>query len=121
MRYRRVAPLLLALAASACGAAPAAQSVARPSAPATGSAAQRPTAALPNFAPGRLQSHFEKHGAEFGYRTADEYLQGARGLVAGGDGIETWERGGDTLYYKAATNEFGVKSRENVIRTYFKP
>jgi len=121
MTYPRITSLLLALAASACGAAPAAQTVARPNAAAAASAAPRPVATLPNFAPGRLQSHFEKHGAEFGYRTAEEYLQGARALVAGGEGVETFARGADTLYYRATTNEFGVMSRERVIRTYFKP
>ena len=121
MKYGRTLPLLLALAASACGAAPATQTAARPSAAATPSAAPRTVAALPNFAPGRLQSHFEKHGAEFGYRTAEEYLQGARALVQGREGVETFARGGDTLYYRVKTNEFGVMSRERVIRTYFKP
>ena len=121
LKYRRSLALLLALAASACGAAPGPQTAARPSAATTPSAAARPVAALPNFAPGRLQSHFERHGAEFGYRTAEEYLQGARALVQGGEGVETLARGGDTLYYRASTNEFGVMSRERVIRTYFKP
>jgi pyocin large subunit-like protein len=120
MTCPRITSLLLALVASACGAAPASQTVARPN-PAAASAAPRPVATLPNFAPGRLQSHFEKHGAEFGYRTAEEYLQGARALVAGGEGVETLARGADTLYYRATTNEFGVMSRERVIRTYFKP
>jgi pyocin large subunit-like protein len=28
---------------------------------------------------------------------------------------------GDTLFYKAATNEFAVVTKSGVIRTYFKP
>ena len=36
--------------------------------------------ALPRFQPGRWLPHFEKHAAEFGYRTPVEYLKGARDL-----------------------------------------
>jgi hypothetical protein len=74
------------------------------------------------FATGdKLMDHFRKHGAEFGYETAKQYLQGAQRLVSG-EGIETFVRAsGDTLFYDAATNEFAVLSKEGVIRTYFKP
>ena len=37
---------------------------------------------LPRFQPGRWLPHFEKHAAEFGYRTPVEYLKGARDLTA---------------------------------------
>jgi pyocin large subunit-like protein len=76
-----------------------------------------------NFSgPEKLLEHFQKHGAEFGFQTADEYLQGARALTSGGKGIETITRAnGDRLFYNAATNEFGVLSKAGVIRTYFKP
>jgi hypothetical protein len=36
---------------------------------------------LPRFQPGRWLPHFEKHAAEFGYKTPVEYLKGARDLV----------------------------------------
>jgi len=41
--------------------------------------------------------------------------------VAGAEGIVTRIRGTDTLIYKAATNEFVVVTKDNVIRTHFKP
>jgi hypothetical protein len=77
------------------------------------------------FAEGKLASHFAKHAAEFGYTSAGEYLAGGRAVageaVAGAPGISTKVRGTDTLIYKAATNEFLVVAKNNVIRTYFKP
>jgi len=74
------------------------------------------------FAPGKWLPHFEKHGAEFGYKTPIEYLRGAQRLTAGGEGIQTFVRAnGDTLFYNPSTNEFAVLSKENIIRTYFKP
>jgi hypothetical protein len=79
------------------------------------------TKALPRFQPGRWLPHFEKHAAEFGYRTPVEYLRGARDLV-GRNGIQTFTRtNGDKLYYDAARNEFAVMKPDGVLRTYFKP
>ena len=69
-----------------------------------------------------LTDHFEKHGPEFGYQTEEEYLQGARALTKGGQGIETSIRSnGDKLFYNPATNEFAVLRPNGIIRTYFKP
>ena len=79
------------------------------------------TAALPRFAPGRWLPHFEKHAAEFGYRTPVEYLRGARDLV-GRNGVQTFTRSnGDRLFYDAARNEFAVLKPDGVLRTYFRP
>jgi hypothetical protein len=84
-------------------------------------AAAATTRALPRFAPGRWLPHFEKHAAEFGYRTPVEYLRGARDLV-GREGIETFTRAnGDKLFYDAARNEFAVLKPDGVLRTYFRP
>jgi pyocin large subunit-like protein len=84
-------------------------------------AAAATTQALPRFAPGRWLPHFEKHAAEFGYRTPVEYLRGARDLV-GREGIETFTRtNGDKLLYDAARNEFAVLKPDGVLRTYFRP
>jgi len=84
-------------------------------------AAAATTKALPRFAPGRWLPHFEKHAAEFGYRTPVEYLRGARDLV-GRDGIQTFTRtNGDKLFYDAARNEFAVMKPDGVLRTYFRP
>jgi Bacterial TSP3 repeat len=77
--------------------------------------------ALPRFQPGRWLPHFEKHAAEFGYRTPVEYLKGARDLVGRG-GIQTFTRtNGDKLFYDAARNEFAVMKPDGVLRTYFRP
>ena len=79
------------------------------------------TATLPRFQPGRWLPHFEKHAAEFGYRTPVEYLHGARGLV-GRSGVQTFTRSnGDRLFYDAARNEFAVLKPDGVLRTYFRP
>ena len=76
---------------------------------------------LPRFAPGRWLPHFEKHAAEFGYRTPVEYLRGARDLV-GRNGVQTFTRSnGDRLFYDAARNEFAVLKPDGVLRTYFRP
>ena len=73
------------------------------------------------FAAGQLEAHFQKHAAEFGYESAAEYLRGAQALIRGGPGVGTFSRGTDTLFYRAATNEFGVLTNNGVIRTYFRP
>ena len=73
---------------------------------------------LPRFAPGRWLPHFEKHAAEFGYRTPVEYLRGARDLV-GRNRVQTFTRSnGDRLFYDAARNEFAVLKPDGVLRTY---
>ena len=73
-------------------------------------------------APGRWLEHFEKHGAELGYKTSVEYLRGAQRLTAGDEGVQTFVRAnGDSLFYNVATNEFAALNREGLIRTYFKP
>lgn len=79
------------------------------------------TTTLPRFQPGRWLPHFEKHAAEFGYRTPVDYLRGARDLV-GRSGIQTFTRtNGDNLFYDAARNEFAVLKPDGVLRTYFRP
>ena len=96
--------------------------------PATAAAAEEspspvpaPGRTAPRFAPGQLEHHFQKHGAEMGFKTQAEYLRAAQTLVLGGPGVETYQRGGDTLYFREATGEFAVVSERNVLRTYFKP
>ncbi len=73
----------------------------------------------------KLNEHFEKHvvqQGEFNYQSPQEYLQGARNLMRGGDGVDTFVRSnGDKLFYNSSTNEFGVLSKDGFIRTYFKP
>lgn len=80
----------------------------------------RTARSLTGFAPGKWLTHFEKHGAEFGYKNAVEYLKGANRLIQGGDGVETYvRRNGDMLFYGEATNEFAVVAKDGkTIRTY---
>lgn len=69
-----------------------------------------------------LQQHFEKHGAEFPYATAEEYLAGANRVVQSPDALHKTEaEDGDDVYYLEAGNEFVIVSKDGYLRTYFKP
>lgn len=69
-----------------------------------------------------LEEHFDKHGDEFDYATADEYLEGANRVIADEDSLyKTEQEDGDHIYYLEETNEFVVVSTDGYIRTYFKP
>ena len=53
------------------------------------------TKSLGSFADqAKLLSHFEKHGAEFGAKSADEYLLIARDVMKNGTKIQYEYRGG---------------------------
>jgi pyocin large subunit-like protein len=82
-----------------------------------------PAAAKARFSSERkLQDHFRRHGRRLGCASAAQYLERARALVSGGPGVETHLRkDGDTLFYRASTNEFAVLSAAGIIRTYFSP
>ena len=71
----------------------------------------------------KVQRLFERNGAAFGARSADDYLTKVRAFTeATPKGTETVKRpNGDTLYYQAATNTFAVVDRNGVPRTMFKP
>ena len=69
-----------------------------------------------------LQEHFEKHGDEFGYTSADEYLAGANRVVVAPGVLHKLEaEDGDDVYYLESSNEFVIVSTDGYIRTYFKP
>lgn len=69
-----------------------------------------------------LQEHFDKHGAEFGYTSTDEYLEGANRVIASAEALHKLEaEDGDDVYYLEATNEFVIVSTDGYLRTYFKP
>ncbi len=71
-----------------------------------------------------FDSHYAKHGSEFGGVTQSQYLSGAQSLVgsgAGGGVLSKQRPNGDTVFYNQATNEFAVLSAAKEIRTYFKP
>lgn len=71
----------------------------------------------------KVQRLFERNGAAFGAKSADDYLTKVRAFTeATPRGTETVKRpNGDTLYYQAATNTFAVVDRNGVPRTMFKP
>ncbi len=68
-----------------------------------------------------LESHFEKHGKEFGYTTKEEYLQGANDVINNPSVLHKVQNDGDDCYYLKSTDEFVVVSPEGNIRTYFRP
>ena len=69
-----------------------------------------------------LTKHFEKHGHEFGYTSAEEYLKGANDVINNPSALHKIEaEDGDDCYYLQSTNEIVFVSSDGVIRTYFKP
>lgn len=100
------------------------------SGPDDAAAAAPPEAAKPavtanrrETADAKVQRLYERNGADFGARSADDYLQKVRTFTeATPKGTETVKRAnGDTLFYQAATNTFAVVDRNGVPRTMFKP
>lgn len=69
-----------------------------------------------------LQEHYDKHGAEFGYNSPEEYLEGANNVICAEGVLHKLEaEDGDDVYYLERTNEFVIISTKGYIRTYFKP
>lgn len=66
--------------------------------------------------------HFEKHGEEMGFDTAEEYLEAANDVIDDPDVLhKTEEEDGDDIYYLEESNEFVVVSTDGYLRTYFEP
>ena len=66
--------------------------------------------------------HFKKHGNEFGYKTEQQYLEGANRVINSSDSLHKKEKeDGDDVYYLKDSNEFVIVSTTGYIRTYFKP
>lgn len=69
-----------------------------------------------------LESHYEKHGMEMGFDSAEEYLAAANKALANPDILHKIEaEDGDDVYYLEASNEFIVVSTDGYIRTYYYP
>lgn len=69
-----------------------------------------------------LEEHFEKHGMEMGFISAEEYEDAAAEVVANSEVLHKTEKeDGDDVYYLEETNEFVVVSTDGYIRTYFEP
>ena len=72
----------------------------------------------------RLEEHYEKHGAEFGRITKQDYLHQAqllRDAQVGGPVLETVRRDGVTTRFDRQTGAFIAFNGDGTIRTFFKP
>jgi hypothetical protein len=102
-----------------------ARELGREQSPAGGSAEARDFGANVGFAdPRRLEEHYEKHGAEFGHITRQEYLHQAqllRDARAGGPILEVVRADGVTTRFDRETGAFIAFNANGVIRTFFKP
>jgi pyocin large subunit-like protein len=73
---------------------------------------------------GKLLEHYEKHGAEFGSLSQEEYLRQAqilRDSPAGGDILEAARADGVITRFDRMTGAFIAFNPDLTIRTYFKP
>ena len=69
-----------------------------------------------------LNEHYEKHGIDMGFKSAQEYEEAASKAALNPDALHKLEKeDGDDVYYVAATNEFVIVSTDGYIRTYFNP
>ena len=69
-----------------------------------------------------LEEHFLKHGDEFGYKSKEEYLNGANKIINSSASMHKEEaEDGDDIYYDESKNEIVFVSKDGYIRTYFKP
>lgn len=69
-----------------------------------------------------LNEHYEKHGIEMGFSSAEEYEEAAEDVVENSDALRKTEaEDGDFVYYLEETNEFVIISPDGYIRTYFCP
>ena len=72
----------------------------------------------------KFLDHYEKHGAEFGSISREEYLRQAQVLrdsPAGGDILEVTRADGVITRFDRKTGAFLAFNRDLTIRTYFKP
>ena len=69
-----------------------------------------------------LYEHYEKHGIDMGFESAQDYLDAANAVVYNPSSLhKIEEEDGDDVYYLEITNEFVVVSTDGYIRTYFNP
>lgn len=69
-----------------------------------------------------LNQHYEKHGIEMGFDSAQSYQAAASAVINNPNALcKTEAEDGDYVYYVEATNEFVVLSTDGYIRTYFLP
>ena len=69
-----------------------------------------------------LNDHYEKHGIEMGFASAEEYEAAASAVINNPAALtKTEAEDGDYVYYVEETNEFVILSTDGYIRTYFYP
>lgn len=69
-----------------------------------------------------LNEHYEKHGIEMGFSSAEAYEDAAEAVVNNSSVLHKIEaEDGDDVYYLQESNEFVVVSTDGYIRTYFCP
>lgn len=69
-----------------------------------------------------LQSHYQKHGIEMEFSSAEEYEAAANKVLDNAATLHKTEaEDGDAVYYLEETNEFVVVSTDGYLRTYFNP
>ena len=69
-----------------------------------------------------LNQHYEKHGMDMGFDSAEEYEEAASDVINNPDALSKTEKeDGDFVFYIEETNEFVVLSKDGYIRTYFWP
>ncbi|MGA0544879.1 S-type pyocin family protein [Brevundimonas sp. VNH65] len=114
-RAAEAAPNLLSL--SDAGTASAAPVAAEVQTPAAVTANRRETADV------KIQRLFERNGAAFGARTAEDYMDRVKAFTSRPptDVDRATRPNGDVLLYQASTNTFAVVSRDGTPRTMFKP
>lgn len=68
----------------------------------------------------RLQSHYEKHGIQMGFSSAEDYQAAANAVVSNPEALHKLEsEDGDDVYFLESTGEFVVVSQKGYIRTYY--
>lgn len=66
--------------------------------------------------------HYEKHGIEMGFASADAYEIAAADVANSREALHKLEaEDGDDVYYIERTNEFVIVSKDGYLRTYFNP
>ncbi len=69
-----------------------------------------------------LNQHYEKHGKDMGFKSAEEYEKAAEAVINNPNALHKIEaEDGDDIYYVESSNEFVVVSTDGYIRTYFYP
>ena len=68
------------------------------------------------------EEHYEKHGIEMGFASAEDYEAAAEKVVLNDRALHKEEKeDGDDVYYLESTNELVIVSTDGYIRTYFEP